>query len=423
MSSTSPAELFFLIDCNSFFVSCERVFNPKLWGKPVVVLSSNDGCVVARSKEAKKLGIPMGAPAFQYKQLFQDRGVFVYSSNFTLYGDISQRVMQVLQQFSADYEIYSIDEAFLSIATDDPLSIAREIRARVLRWTGIPVSVGIAPTKTLAKVANHIAKKDEKQQGVFLLNDPKEIDCTLAQFPLGDIWGIGRNLSRRLKGHGIFTPLQFKNCSDTWIQKSFSVVLLKTALELRGVSCLPLDEVEAPNKSITCSRSFGAPVTTLFQLEEAISSYTARAAEKLREQDLCARYLTVYLTTSPFIEDPYSNSATASIPEPTDYTPQLITTAKKCLQGIFRDGYSYKKVGVILNDLTLKTAHQLDLFSPPTPNRGRAMDILDQINGAYGRNALQFAAEGIEKPWKMKRCHTSARFTTHWDELLTVKAL
>lgn len=418
MSSTNRAELFFLIDCNSFFVSCERVFNPKLWGKPVVVLSSNDGCVVARSKEAKKLGIPMGAPAFQYKQLFRDRGVFVYSSNFTLYGDISQRVMQVIQQFSSDYEIYSIDEAFLSITTDDPLSIAREIRARVLRWTGIPVSVGIAPTKTLAKVANHIAKKDE--QGVHLLHDPIEIDRTLAQFPLDDIWGIGRNLSRRLKGHGIFTPLQFKNSADTWIQKSFSVVLLKTALELRGISCLPLDEVEAPNKSITCSRSFGSPVTTLFQLEEAISSYTARAAEKLREQGLSASFLTVYLTTSPFIADPYSNSATASIPEPTDYTPQLITIAKKCLQGIFREGYSYKKVGVILNDLSSKTAHQLDLFSTPTPNRGRAMDVLDQINGVYGRNALQFAAEGIEKPWKMRRCHTSARFTTHWDELLTV---
>lgn len=421
MSSTNRDELFFLVDCNSFFVSCERVFNPKLLGKPVVVLSSNDGCVVARSKEAKLLGIPMGAPAFEYKKLFKDRGVFVYSSNFTLYGDLSQRVMEVLQQFSPDYEIYSIDEAFLVIAAEDPLSIAREMRQRVLRWTGIPVSVGIAPTKTLAKVANHIAKKVEKHEGVYLLNDPQQIDRTLADFPLDDIWGIGRNLSRRLRGHGIFTPLQFKNSSDSWIQKCYSVVLLKTALELRGISCLPLEEVEEPNKSITCSRSFGTPVTTLEQLEEAISNYTARAAEKLRQQELCAGYLTVYLTTSPFIENPYSNSASISLPEPTDYTPHLISLSKRGIQAIFRSGCSYKKVGVILDDLSLKTFHQLDLFSVPSPDRSKAMEVLDEINGAYGRNALQFAAEGIEKPWKMRRSHTSARFSTHWKELLKVK--
>lgn len=421
MSSTNPDSLFFLVDCNSFFVSCERVFNPKLLGKPVVVLSSNDGCVVARSKEAKLLGIPMGAPAFEYQKLFKDRGVFVYSSNFTLYGDISERVMEVLQQFSPDFEIYSIDEAFLMIAAEDPLSIAREIRQRVLRWTGIPVSVGIAPTKTLAKVANHVAKKEEKHGGVYLLQDPKEIDQTLANFPLGDIWGIGHNLSRRLKGQGIHTPLQLKNSADSWIQKCYSVVLLKTALELRGISCLPLDEVEESNKSITCSRSFGTPVTTLNQLEEAISNYIAKAAEKLRRQELCASYITVYLTTSPFIENPYSNSASISLPEATDYTPHLITLAKKGIQAIFKEGYSYKKVGVILNDLSSKSSHQPDLFCEPTPDRSKAMDVLDQINEAYGRNALQFAAEGIEKPWKMRRSHTSARFSTHWKELLTVR--
>ncbi|MBS0629318.1 MAG: Y-family DNA polymerase [Verrucomicrobia bacterium] len=418
MSSTNRDKLFFLIDCNSFFVSCERVFNPQLWGKPVVVLSSNDGCVVARSNEAKKLGIPMGAAAFEYEKLFKDRGVFVYSSNFSLYGDISQRVMQVLEQFSADFEIYSIDEAFLTISTDDPISLGQKIRQKVLQWTGIPVSVGIAPTKTLAKVANHIAKKDK--QGVCLLEDPKLIDETLAHFPLDDIWGIGRKLSRRLRELAIFTPLQFKNCEDSWIQKHFSVVLLKTALELRGLSCLPLDEVEAPNKSITHSRSFGTPVTTLPELHEAIASYAARAAEKLREQELCASHLTVYLTTSPFIENRYSNSAALSLPEPTDYTPDFISMSKRCLEAIFLPGFSYKKVGVILNDLTLKTFHQRDLFHS-SADRSRAMKVLDQINEAHGKNALQFAAEGIEKPWKMRRNHTSARFTTHWDELLLIK--
>ncbi|NGX37903.1 MAG: DNA polymerase IV 1 [Chlamydiae bacterium] len=412
MSSTKQNK--FLVDCNSFYVSCERVFNPKLWGKPVVVLSNNDGCVVARSKEAKALGIPMGAPAYQYKKLFHEKNVFVYSSNYTLYGDLSHRVMQVLAQFSPHMEIYSIDEAFLEIETADPLALGFEIKSRVWKWTGIPVSVGISSTKTLAKVANHIAKKGS---GANLLN---QIDSTLATFPLGDIWGIGRRLSSRLQQRGILTPLELKNADSGWIRKCFSTTLLKTALELRGISCLKIEETTAPRKSITCSRSFSSPVETLKALEEALSSYTARAAEKLRAQESLASYLTVFLSTSPFIQMPYSNSATILLPAPNDHTPTLITYAKMCLRGIFREGYLYKKVGVLFTDLSSKACYQQDLFYHPSPRQTQAMQALDRINAAYGKPALQFAAEGIEKPWKMRRMHTSQHFSTSWKELLTI---
>ena len=412
MSSTKPSK--FLVDCNSFYVSCERVFNPKLWGKPVVVLSNNDGCVVARSKEAKVLGIPMGAPAYQFQKLFNEQNVFVYSSNYTLYGDLSHRVMHVLSQFSPHMEIYSIDEAFLEIDTEDPLALGFEIKQRVWKWTGIPVSVGISSTKTLAKMANHIAKKGS---GAHFL---EQIDTTLATFPLDDIWGIGRRLSKRLCERGIHTPLQLKNAPDAWIRKCFSTTLLKTAFELRGISCLEIEEVDAPRKSITCSRSFSTPVTTLQSLEEALSSYTARAAEKMRTQESHASYLTVFLMTSPFIRTSYSNSATVALPASTDYTPTLIAYAKLCLRGIFRKGYPYKKVGILFTGISSKTSYQPDLFFHPSPRQIQTMQVLDQINATYGKTALQFAAEGIEKPWKMRRMHTSQRFSTNWKELLTI---
>lgn len=420
MSSTKRDEWFFLIDCNAFYVSCERVFNPILAKKPVVVLSNNDGCVIARSKEAKQLGIPMGAPAFQYQKLFEEKNVFVYSSNYTLYGDMSQRVTSILDQFSPCVETYSIDEAFLIINTEDPLSLAKKIRKRILQWTGIPVSVGVSTTKTLAKVANHLAKKNEMHQGVFWLHGERMIDQTLAKFPLGDIWGIGRKLSSRLKEQGIHTPYQFKNASDTWIRGLYSVTLVKTALELRGIPCLQLEEDYGPSKSITCSRSFGKWVSALAQLQEALSHYTATAAEKLRAQESATSYITVFLTTSSFIKTPYANSATLCLPEPTDYTPRLITAAKFCLQSIFRPGYEYKKVGVIFTGLVPKTEFQRDLFSSFSPSQDKVMDILDEINAVFGKPALQFAAEGLEKNWRMRRCLTSHKFTTSWKELLTI---
>lgn len=423
MSSTKPSSpLYFLIDCNQFFVSCEKVFNPKLEGRPVVVLSNNDGCVVARSKEAKALGIPMGAPAFQYELFFKKHDVAVFSSNFSLYADFSYRVMCTLSQFSYEMEEYSIDEAFLLIDTLNPIEKADEIKKRVARWTGIPVSIGIGATKTLAKVANDLAKK--KERGIFFLDSRETIDTTLKTLPLLEIWGIGSRLEQKLHSHGVHTALEFKNSQDEWLKKSFSISLYQTALELRGISCLTLETLPTPRKSITCSRSFSTTVRDLDSLNEALSTYVASAAEKLREEGVCASYLSVFLCTSFFIPHRYDNSSGASLPEPSNYTPLLISHAKEALGQIYRKGYEYKKVGITLSNLVSISSYQRDLFgeSPKQSERkGRAMRLLDEVNRKMGDTTLQFAAEGIKKPWKSKRQGSSAHFTRRWDELLTIQ--
>ncbi|HSX12713.1 MAG TPA: Y-family DNA polymerase, partial [Rhabdochlamydiaceae bacterium] len=347
MSSAKPS-FFFLIDCNAFFVSCEKLFNPGLSQKPVVVLSNNDGCVVARSKEAKALGIPMGAPAFKYQSLFKEKEVQVFSSNFSLYSDISYRVMRVLSQFTCDMEEYSVDEAFLLLDCPHPREKAAEIKQRVLQWTGIPVSIGIGKTKTLAKVANDLAKKEEKANGIFFLDTPESIDAALKWLPVSEIWGIGRRLEDSLHAYGIHTALAFKNAADSWLKKLFSVTVYKTALELRGIHCLSLDTVAPAKQSITCSRSFAKPVYTLDSLNEALATFTASAAEKMRAEESYASFLSVFLTTSPFIPNAYGNSAHLSLPEPTSYTPLLISYAKEALKTIYKEDYGYKKVGVIL---------------------------------------------------------------------------
>jgi len=414
----SRAKQIFLVDCNSFYVSCERVFDPKLWGKPTVVLSNNDGCVIARSQEAKDLGIPMGAPAYQYKELFEAKSVFVYSSNYTLYGDLSHRVMQVLEQFTPQLEIYSIDEAFLAIETDEPLKMAHSIRDTVLRWTQIPVSVGIGPTKTLAKVANRMAKKGA---GVFSLETEKEIDQTLKTLPPDTVWGIGRRLNDHLTKLGITNALQLKQADSEWIRRRFSTTLLKTVLELQGHSCLPLDEVREKKKSITCSRSFGNDVTQLSEIEEALSHYASRVGEKLRRQGSVTNSLTVFLSTSPFIENRYGKSTHITLAHPTDLTPDLIRESKRALSTLFRKGYRYKKVGLIATDLTDKGSFQRDLFSSLSPAQEKTMALIDTINAKYKKGAISFAAEGTAKRWQMQRQFTSQRYTTHWDELLTIE--
>lgn len=419
MSFTKQNRYHFLVDCNSFFVSCECVFNPKLWGKPVVVLSNNDSCVIARSKEAKKLGIPMGAPAFQYKELFSRQRVFVYSSNFTLYADMSQRVMQVLEQFSSWIEIYSIDEAFLIVETENPIQYAETLKNRVWRWTGIPVSVGIGFTKTLAKLANDLAKKQQKEN-IFMLARPNHIQTVLKKLPTQEIWGIGSRLSSQLKKEGIFTALELCNAEETWLRKIFSVNVLKTALELRGISCFPLEEISMPKKSITASRSFRQAVSTLEELHEAIAGHVTRAAEELREQGSLARHLTVFLLTSPFIKNPYSNIVSIRLLEPSNYTPLLITFCKRILSSLFRPGYSYKKTGVILQDIMPQHCYQQDLFlhQARTLKEQALIQCIDQINATFGRYAIYSAAEGIKNIWK--RQYTSQNFTTNWHELLSV---
>lgn len=418
MSSTKP-DNFLLVDCNQFYVSCEEVFNPRLSKKPVVVLSNNDGCVVARSKLAKALGIPMGAPAFQYAELFERNKVLALSSNYALYADMSHRVMQVLSQFSPNVEEYSIDEAFLLINEQNPLKIAQEIKERVLQWTGIPVSIGIGPTKTLSKVANDLAKKANGILACFAHDD-----AVLENLDVQEIWGIGGRLSAALKNEGIYDALALKNAPDTWIKKRFSVSLLRTVYELRGIRCLTWHDQEVSRQSITCSRSFGKKLTELAPIEEALASYTANAAEKLREENLAPGYVSVFLETT-FVLDRYDCSSwTSTLTQPTNYTPELIRAASDALQKIYRAGRTYKKVGVIMGDFTSASHIQGDLFHQKEEQKAkqkRAMQSLDQIKNSFGDKSIQFAKEGVDKSWKMQRGNVSSEFTSSWDGLLTIK--
>lgn len=426
MSSTKlPKSLFALVDCNNFYVSCERVFNPYLWHKPVVILSNNDGCVIARSNEAKALGIPMGAPAFQYAELFKKNRVLVFSSNYALYGEMSYRVMQTLSQFTSDIEIYSIDEAFLQLNEPHLYTYAKNIKQTVYQWTGIPTSIGIGPTKTLAKVANRYAKKHFPQEGVFILDNEKSQKEILSQFPVEDVWGIGRQISAFLFRHDMRTAWELANADDNWIKKNLSVVVLRTVWELRGISCLSLQEASSPKKSIVCSRSFGVEVKTEEGLAEALSTYAARAAEKLRQQESVATFLEVFLTTNRFKEgNAYNNAIQVVLPQPTDYTPQLIHYAKNALHQIFKDGFSYKKIGIMLGGLVSSKSFQRDLFfdkKVPEEKQRKLMELMDKTNAKYGKDTLKLAAQGITQPWKMQRNRCTNHFTTEWEDILTIK--
>jgi DNA polymerase V len=417
--------MFALIDCNNFYASCERVFNPKWKNKPVVVLSNNDGCVIARSNEAKALGIPMGAPLFQYKDLIQAHGVIVCSSNYTLYGEMSGRVMETLKMFSPDMQVYSIDEAFLALHEENLMDQGLKIRETVLKWTGIPVSVGIAKTKTLSKVANDYAKKNKKSAGVFILEGKKQIDEILDKMPVTDIWGIGGRLGKRLNVLGISTAKQFRDADDTLIKKHLSVVGLRTAMELREISCLPLSEIPAPKKSITCSRAFGRPINNFEELCEAVATYTANAAEKMRSQDSLASEMTVFVEFHPFRRDtPNSLYSKIIFPEPENYTPHLITFAKTVLEHLYQPGKEYRKAGIILDSLVPENCFQKDLFVSQNKNDAKhkvLMQTIDELNEEFGHNIIHSAAEGVFSGWKMKQNLRTSRFTTRWNELLTIK--
>jgi DNA polymerase V len=417
-------QLFALVDCNNFYVSCERVFNPTLHKKPVVVLSNNDGCVIARSKEAKALGIPMGAPTFQYKELFHKHGVAICSSNYALYGDMSRRVMETLATFTSDIQVYSIDEAFLLLDSDTAYSCARKMREVVFQWTGIPISIGIGSTKTLAKAANHIAKSDPKADHVFAIEESSR-ETILRSLPVEEIWGIGSRIAAFLHPNGIKTAWDFLSADDAWIRRHLSVVPLRTAWELRGNSCLALESLRAPRKGIMCSRSFGRTVTKEEELYEAVASYTARAAEKMRRQDSLASYLEVFVIPNRFHpKEAFRNHIQIVLPKPMSYTPLLIHYAKYGLGMLFRKGERYKKVGVMLGGLIPKEHDQLDLFltdDMQTTKQSEAMVVFDQINQSFGRKVLRFAAEGLQQSWKMKQHRRSNRFTTRWEELLSIK--
>ena len=424
MSSIQRTRKIALIDCNSFYVSCERLFNPKIRKKPVVVLSNNDGCIISRSNEAKALGIKMGEPYFKEKEIIVKNNVQVFSSNYSLYGDISRRVMRTLKRFNSDIEIYSIDEAFLDLSNfpDNEIEdVGREIRSVVLKWTGIPTSIGIAKTKTLSKVANHIAKK--KQSGVVSLIGIENIDPILEKVEINDVWGVGKQLTKFYHQNGIYNAKQLKNKSNTWIKKSSNVLSSRTAMELRGISCIDLETANSKRKSCVVSRSFGQKVENFQELKEAIAGYSLNASEKIRSESLVTKSITVFIRTSPFQNQYgfYSNSKTIDLPIATNNSIEIVKTALNALEIIFKNGYRYQKAGIILSHLSEFTNNK-NLFSCEKDEKiNSLMKSIDNTNYRYGRSTLSLASAGVHKKWKSKRQHYSKIDTADFYYLPTIK--
>lgn len=415
-----------LIDVNNFYVSCERVFNPSLEGKPMVVLSNNDGCAIARSNEAKALGVKMGEPWFKLKDLARHHGIIAYSSNYALYADMSNRVMEILRGFSPQQEVYSIDECFLDLTgfeRRDLTDYGLEIRSRIKQWVGLPVCVGIGASKTLAKLANHIAKKNPEFNGVCDSNamTEQEWNAWLARIEVSEVWGIGRKLAPQLNAMGIQSVLDLKRADTATIRSRFSVVLEKTIRELNGTVCIDLEEAPPPKQQIVSSRSFGMPVTDLQSLAESVTLYMSRAAEKLRRQQSCAGAVHVFIRTSPFKPDEpyYANSLTIPLPSPTDDTVKLVRAVLWGLKRIYKPGYRYQKAGVMLSELVPLDQCQGDLFAqtPQTTRSARLMAAMDSINRSMGSQTVKLAAEGFRQPWKMKQGNRSPGYTTRWGEL------
>lgn len=425
----SNDKLFALIDCNNFYVSCERIFNPSLEGKPVVVLSNNDGCVVSRSNEAKALGVKMGIPLFKIADLVKSQGVVTLSSNYALYGDISERIMSLLGKFSPHQEIYSIDECFLDFTgMPDPFELGCTIRQTIKKCIGVPVCVGIGPTKTLAKLGNFLAKQKGLADGVFNFDglSAEDVDKLLARMAVEEVWGVGRKLTPRFDMLGIKTVKQLRDSDAELMQKQFSVVLKRTILELRGQSCLNLTEIAPSRKQIVSSRSFGTYVYKLQDLEQAVTSYMSKAALKLRTDGSIAAAVTVYIKTNRYAqsEDQYAQSATIPLDTPTDDTLVLVKAALKGLHQIYKSGYAYQKAGVVLLDLSDKGERQLSLFqSAESVNKSeKLMKLLDATNSTMGRGTLYIAAEGQNHSWKMKSEFLTPEYTTSWKGLAVVKA-
>ena len=420
-------KLYALVDCNSFYVSCERIFRPDLENKPVGVLSNNDGCVVALSKEMKSLGIKRGTPVFKITDLIDKHDIHIFSSNYALYGDISQRVMKVLYRFSPDIEIYSIDEAFLILNYDSDRKInqtAKEIKNTIKKWIGIPVSIGIAETKTLAKLANKISKKIPKFNGIFNLASYKNKNKVFQYFPVADIWGIGYQYTKMLNKAGVFTVQDLIKLPNKWIKKKMTIVGLKLVKELRGEVSFELESESQPKKGIVSSKSFGYPVHKLSDMKEALSSYTVRAIEKLRKQKSVASRIMVFITTNPYKNEPqYSNFKQGTLSSPSAYTPDFIALAQNSLEAIFKNGYNYKKTGIMLFDIKNEYDGQPVWFEKPyvTSRKKTIMKKVDKINSKWGRDTITFAATGKNKPWKMKQELLSNRYTTCWNELLKIK--
>jgi DNA polymerase V len=420
--------VFALVDCNNFYCSCERIFNPGLNGKPVVVLSNNDGCVVARSEEAKALGITMGAPYFQLEALVNRHDIRVFSSNYELYGDLSARVMDTLAELAPDVEVYSIDEAFLDLSIFSPDELegfCRQLRATVKQWTGIPVSVGVGATKTLAKLANKVAKKGD---GVFVLDGYFKVLDTLVATAVDDVWGIGRQHAKFLRDHCIGTAWDLRAARDAWVRQHLGVVGLRIVHELRGRSCLPLEEMAPPKKSVCTSRSFGEMVVDLPALQEATANFVVRCAEKLRRQGSCARVLTVFIRTNAFRKDlrQYHPSRTVNLPVATAHPNELLRYALALVEDMYEPGYAYKKAGVVVSGLVPAAGVQGHLFDGKDRVRNeKLIQAVDAINRRMGRNKVRFAAQGYpgkQTPWLLRKEHLSPCYTTRWEDIWTVKA-
>ena len=406
-----------LADCNNFYVSCERVFRPQLRNRPVIVLSNNDGCAVARSNEAKEIGVPMGAPFHQIKNLCQRNGVEVFSSNYELYGDMSGRVVSVLRRFAPELEVYSIDESFLNFSgLPDPLELSVKMRRTVGQWTGIPISVGLGPTKTLAKLANRLAKK--MGSGCMQVN-ADDFDA-LSRVAIEDVWGVGKRLAVRLRRVGAHDAWSFTKVPPSVVRSIGGVTLERTWQELRGTPCLDMEEVPSARKNTCCSRSFGKPVTGLVELEEAVANYAVRAIRKVRTEGSLACGLQVFVMTNLFREDQpqYSNARALSLDEPTDDPIRVIRRAKELLRAIYRPGYSYKKAGVLLLDLVSSNSQQGLLFEEFGDDRTRGfVDAVEEVAARYGTMGGFWGAQGMDHSWRMRRERRTPRYTTHWMEI------
>ncbi|MBB1201001.1 translesion error-prone DNA polymerase V subunit UmuC [Enterobacteriaceae bacterium 89] len=420
--------MFALCDVNSFYASCETVFRPDLKGRPVVVLSNNDGCVIARSAEAKPF-VKMGEPYFKQKESFRRHGVVCFSSNYELYADLSERVMNTIEEMVPRCEIYSIDEIFCDLSgvrnCRDLTEFGREIRARVLQRTHLTVGVGIAQTKTLAKLANHAAKQWQRQTGgVVDLSNVDRQRKLMAALPVSEVWGIGRRISKKLEAMGIETVLQLADSDIRFIRKHFSVVLERTVRELRGEPCLGLEEFAPVKQEIICSRSFGGRITAYEEMRQAICSYASRAAEKLRAEHQYCRFISAFVKTSPFGPEPYyGNSGSIKLLTPTQDSRDIINAATRCLESVWKDGHRYQKAGVMLGDFYSQGVAQLNLFddNAPRKNSKELMALLDRLNAKDGRGTLYFAGQGIQQQWQMKREMLSPRYTTRYSDLLAVK--
>jgi DNA polymerase V len=418
-------KVFALVDCNNFYTSCEKIFAPALEDKPVIVLSNNDGCVIASSNEAKLLGIKMGVPVFKIPEIIEKNNVHVFSTNYALYGDISQRVMNILAELAPDTEIYSIDEAFLDLSgipKDELIEFGKKIKETVKQWTGIPVSIGIAPTKTLAKIANHIAKTEVDLHGILNLTDNIKSDYYLKGVPVREIWGVDEKYAQFFQKSKIFTAFDLKQADENRIKEHLGVMGQRLVLELRGTVCYPIDSNPETKKEICTSRSFGQPVTAYEELEQATMSYVSKVAQKLRKQKSLANSILIFIMTNKFAKNPqYVNYKIIQLPVPTNQTAELIHYAVIALKKLYKKGYAYKKSGVIVSDVVSVKGPQTNLWDDVNRDKNKKLlEVIDNINRKAGIEQVKFAVQGTEETWHMRQHHLSPHYTTKWSDILIV---